>query len=219
MTLAIDNPILVATQKFLARYKAKGFAYIESPLLTLMGCPADDSRDEFNFWRQLPDPSFEDMETIQFCYPKLLSLSEGWLADTALIAIAGRHGLWAVCLDNEEHTRKLTSCVLRYLQRYHYNCDIFYDHYAPFVCTLLNEWVKPCIPWCELPTTLSVCRQLFGDGWCTLLSNNGNIVSMNPVPHLAAIVARERPPFLPGLCTAQDNVMSVPLPDDLGFGQ
>lgn len=109
---------------------------------------------------------------------------------------------------------------------------LFIDCYSPEpialkvgadVCRMLNAWIKPAVPWTNLPGTGTIVRAMFGAAWCDIRLNDiaddqRSLLVLPDGGFAGDVVWRERPPFLLGLCPAQDRAQGVPLPQGLGLG-
>lgn len=181
-------------------------------LLALLGCPHLRTADGGGL--TVPPLPKAHIAEIGEALLKITSLVASSLAEPVCDAASVLSGLWrshcwALCLREESTTYAMAAVLLEFLQGY---SSIYrLDNYAgPDVCNLLNAWLKQPSPWTDLPSSADVAEHLFGAGWCMLRLPSAERA-------LGELVYQERPPFLPGLCPAQDVLQSAPLPADLGL--
>jgi hypothetical protein len=185
---------------------------LPADLLSLLGCPSRSlgySRDLV-----VPPVSLENNEIIGKTLIKIVTLLASNLGNpicssASILAGLYRNRCWARCLLDEASAYALATVAFDFLEGYSPTSPLD-THVAHDVCTLLNEWVKPNPIWMEPPSKLDLTERLFGSAWCMVRLSTCNHAT-------SGVIYQERPPFLPGLCRAQDGILSVPLPDDVGF--
>jgi hypothetical protein len=132
----------------------------------------------------------------------------------AVLGSLGCNQYWGQALQMEVTTYQLAGALLSYLNPHVnprfglYDLDAFRFCVTPGVLTILNDWLKPSALWVTLPSRDAVADAMFGAGW--------GLLRANTEADLASVILQERPPFLPGLCPAQEVQLSVPLPGDIG---
>jgi hypothetical protein len=176
-------------------------------LLSLLGCP--------HRFTTRPDVYAEHQGVIGDALLVLLDQVAnrlGMYADDAPSILSGLYasGAWRRCILQESTAYNLAAVTLCHLETFS-DDDGFNKLTQPAVCRLLNEWLRPPGRWNKVPDVESGVIHMFGDAWCALRdpAGQGGLTG--------AVVHRERPPFLPGLCPAQDGILSAPLPDDVGY--
>lgn len=131
---------------------------------------------------------------------------------SSLLGGISLNGGWRSFLETEDDTYVLAHALLVYLQTYApgFKLDA---HIASSVCTILNEWLVPALPWEGLPGAAELARRLVGETWCSLALPDklDQIVSHRECA--GDLLAEQRPPFLPGLCPAQSIVEAELLPE------
>lgn len=146
-------------------------------------------------------------------------MKNSWAPRVALLAGLGLHDCWQQCLQDEASARNLAVQLLQYIEGFS-KTDLIYETADPHVAKILSAWLG--LPAAAVtPGPVTVCQSLFGDAWCSFYLPDGAIDAPGEgwkmLAKIADIEDRERPPFLPGLCPSQDGILSVPLPEDLGF--
>jgi hypothetical protein len=185
-------------------------------LLTLLECPYMQISNDTPYSVAPAEFCSEHEDEIRRILPTLLTgvlthrqcdVSTGNIA--SLLWGVDKHKLLDAFTVSEDTSYDLAIAILRFTGfRSNHPLDEFV---APNVLSLLNTWAKPSVAWLTAPKHDVIARALFGTAWWDLAERpswlNGGFT--------ANIVERERPPFLPGLCPAQD-ALSVPLPES-GF--
>jgi hypothetical protein len=120
-----------------------------------------------------------------------------------------RGDCWRNCLDSEKLTYVLAAIMLDYVAGY-YACFELEAHARQPALSILNAWLIPQAPYVKVPSAVDLARNIFGDAWCTLR------LDCDPRA-IGSTIYKERPLFLPGLCPAQDVILSASLPDDVGY--
>lgn len=120
-----------------------------------------------------------------------------------------------IFLQDEDSTYDLTVAILLYTEFYEpsYPLDA---HLKGLLCEVLNTWLQPETPWLELPRADVLAQYLFGDALCLFIDgtiNHSQDEDDDIGSKLGDLVAKIRPPFLPGRCPAQDIVMAAVLPE------
>jgi hypothetical protein len=143
------------------------------------------------------------------CLPQLLSkiLPSPYRTDdltSILIGLSNCAG-WRSSTEDETRAYELAAALL-------YFVDCFWSDHPldkvaePVVCEMLNVWLNPRTQWLNLPSTGVLCQHMFNAAWCDLalpdgcFATPGTEVEMHEIGEL---VYRERPPFLPGVCSVQ----------------
>jgi hypothetical protein len=189
-------------------------------ILKLLRCPYLSAEGVAHF--DVMEESTEDIDALRKYLPRILQgmvfQQDDRFGYTSILIGLALHD----CLPNgpkdEETAYALATAIVHYVEDYlpTYDMDLIGE---PYVCALLNTWLKPGIPWAAAPGLTEVCRLLFGDAWCALsLPANcemPNWAFRRKEMPVVAIVESARPQFLPGLCLSQVNHAEL-LPDDLG---
>lgn len=137
---------------------------------------------------------------------------------TSILVGLKRSDVWQEFVYTEDDAYLLAGHLLDFVDAYWpaFDLDLLA---APYIVSMLNAWVNPVPPWSSIPTVHSVCRAMFGDPWCTLVlpDDKGRVIDKNGFTEAYAVirslVVSQRPPFKVGMCQAQINVFSVPLPE------
>lgn len=77
-----------------------------------------------------------------------------------------------------------------------------------WLAELLNEWIRPAVPYKECPDAFEIAQALFGEAWYHLCVAPMGVRSID----IAAHVFDTRPPFIPGLVTFDVDAADVSLP-------
>jgi hypothetical protein len=227
MTIDETHPLLVETASFLrlAALEGRDCPPMEKDFLRRLGCPTIDMGAALTFvYHHFAE---SDRHAAQTALPLLLASIELLGPHDADVSevhslLLGIHrlGRWQACLDEEATTYSLASALCFSLGSLWTN----EPDRAPVkdvIIGLLNQWLKPSVLWKELPDEDEMVRCTFGDAWAMLAkarldAENNNDGAEDP-RYMSSMIERERPPFLPGLCPAQGAMLSVPLPDDVGY--
>jgi hypothetical protein len=177
-----------------------------------LGCPYKSSTKTLV---TPPDRGY-DPYVLSVCYREILAAilpSPYRCGEDVKMLLAGilRYGLWDDFLDHEDSARDLAVAVILYSETYSDNNAIDVAILGE-LCMALNQWLKPSTPCMGVLGVLPVARHMFGAVWWPLMELTTNVHERL----VGDIVLRERPPFLPGLCRAQDAIRSATLPDNLG---
>lgn len=204
-----------------ARFRAghkKARERLGSGFVTLLGC----SHLLMNSRTSCPTiEASKDLVAIQESLPRILvamgSKPRAPLDSTIVLAGLSRYDCWKTCLKDEESTYLLAAGIVGYLETY--TRDFQPDVAAEAeICVLLNQWLQPEAPWTKAPSVQEVVTYMFNEVWCSLRvpATKDDVPDDEPYGsrYIAKLIYQERPPFLIGLCPAQQQIMSVPLPDD-----
>jgi hypothetical protein len=177
---------------------------INNNLRILLGCPFV-SDGEF-----IVDHVVNDPDDVRRCLPKLLSVLINFEneRDSIISLVSGlvRNHCWGECLQTESDAYALAAALVYFTEaRQH---KLMETEVVTDVRAIFNAWLRPASASVRLPDVETLCLHLFGSAWCSVV--------LPASEKLRALILTQRPPFLPGLCPAQDAILSVPLPDDLG---
>jgi hypothetical protein len=210
------HPLAVWTEKFLAH---PGTSRPGSDFLDALCCP-DASAPMADWNSREIDP--DTAAAIQDCLPRLLTKLLPAKTDlasndvTSVLAGMIHHGCWRICLATTDDTYLLSGAVLCFL-------DYFWEDspvdkvVASSVWALLNTWLKPQIPWKDMPSRTEVCQHMFGSAWCSIalpdacLNVHDGKTERSEII-VSQIVLAERPPFLQGVCPSQAPLLVWDLP-------
>lgn len=222
-----EHPLVSATNSFLdehASFIASGQRglppLMSARLLALAAGPYFLKNEHADpHWLSRPLPVAPDLEALQMCLPRLMASDRHPIAgneSTSLLAGLHRYGCWRGCLSTVVGAKALASALLQYI-------DCYWESYAldatarPGVLQILNEWLRPEVHWAELPGVVTICRHMFGGAWCTIAlpadrpDDVGGFAGDETAIEL--LVHNARPPFMPGLCPAQETIAGEHLPD------
>lgn len=197
-------------------------------VLTMLGCPHIEyvrrgfkcSMDDWKL--MIPEKTAEIYQELVDHY--LSEILGRWavagdrsiVQTTCILAGIVRQNRYASYFDTEEKTYVLASTVLNYLEEYSDDNEtdaLIKDE----ICAMLSAWLKPAIPWKVIPSARTAAIAMFGSGWCSLFASSWTPHSVGALKacenYLGFLIYQERPPFLPGLCPAQQDQMSAPLPN------
>jgi hypothetical protein len=157
------------------------------------------------------DPS--DLSYVNEVWPHFLKMvtvfgSHGDTLDVgALLAGLYRSGQWKRCLDDVDASYAIASNLCFFTKTYRpvYPHDL---SARDDILALLNEWIKPTVAWTDIPNVLVVAEALFGPPWRALVLETDD----DDPGRVCEVVASERPPFVHGLCLAQE-IVSLSLPE------
>jgi hypothetical protein len=126
-------------------------------------------------------------------------------------------GSWRELIASEEGSYVLANALLAYVDarapkftsaRQKATMVQLRKEIDPMVLNILQDWYGQDTLLTRLPSTRDVLASCFGPSFSALYA----VVNED----VCAAVAQQRPPFLPGLCPAQEIQQSAPLPDHLG---
>jgi hypothetical protein len=213
------NPIVVATRRYIEN-DAQDEDFMGTDLLALLGCTyvVYDRGTSTNLIVN-PDFRSEDLSVVKYCIEQLFEVvvaqsSRGGINVTGLLTGIIRYDMWRKFLSTASSAYQLAIGLLVFSDTYahDYQVDVVT---APLVCHLLNEWIQPVVQWEELPSATDIAAHLFGNAWLSIVE----VPLADGLPiSISKLVALERPPFLPGMCPAQEDILSAPLPE-LDFTQ
>lgn len=182
-------------------------------LMALLGCPYLGLNSSLGLI--VPPVHAENIETVGDALVKVMQLVLSNLDEPAcdvasVLSGLYRNNCWQICLREESTTYAMAAMLFEFVEGYAPSLRL--DHYTgPDVRNLLNAWIRPVVQWVELPSKSDLAGYLSGGAWSMI-----RLSSMDRA--VGEMVYQERPPFLPGLCPAQNAILSAQLPDDLCFG-
>jgi hypothetical protein len=196
---------------------------MENNLLHHLGCPYLTPYGTIRW----PDLVPEEAPVVKECIRRLIA---GFVvarkdpqdppSDAAsLLAGMLRHEWQGFDLFSLPETYILAAAVLNYVQLYGPDVDLERAT-EPAVRAMLNAWLKPHSPWESLPLAGVIAEHMFGPVWPAIALQDGCFDEYAEYAQTFAgnMVLRDRPPFLRGLCLAQDATSDNHLPDlDLGI--
>lgn len=224
MTSAIDNRVVQETEKFLENYAGAIAAgaptrpRINEGLFSLLECP-HQSWSMFEATIVSPRHAVDNEAAIQQLLPRIFLALAGQSVpqDDLTSILGGLHNAqcWRGLLATEEGAYVLAASLVGFVdasnKTFALNIAV-----APAVCAMLNSWLKPEQDWAVLPSAGIVCAHFFGHAWSQLSLPEdywmaGGFSTKSDI--IRGLVLQARPPFVPGLCSAQMNVLSAPLPE------
>jgi hypothetical protein len=218
MNNSAQNALVDEVERLIASTPDRHFVAIDNALLGRLGCPPRGfltSMPEYIQWREQAPPPAKKLELITLCLPKLFTAKIFMFHQKALFAGLSRHNCWKQCLCTEESTRIFAFRILSFIETY-LELSATEKALAPHIAKILSGWLS--LPdSIAMPGPITVCRNLFGNAWCSFFLPEDAIDDLGKswmlVVNIADIVARERPPFLPGLCPAQERQLVMSLPE------
>lgn len=138
------------------------------------------------------------------CHPKNNLDHNRYDNITSLLTAVGSQRMWTSFIRNKDSAYVLAGTLLIYMERYKAQWPPDAEA-LPGVCELLNAWVRPDVPWVDIPAGADVLEHLFGAAWVHFYGADKR--------NMGDRVFRELPNFLPGLCAGQDAILSSPLPE------
>jgi hypothetical protein len=224
MNPTAKHPITLETDRLLAEVATavalgdKDYPKLGENLRIQLGCPY------WNFVARTtayPLLKTENRVAAQEALPRLLQLinivgaQKVRMADTCalLMAIHGA-GQWRDCLGDMDNAYGLAASICLVVEILSDpNFDLDAEDARPTVLALLNEWLDTDYDWNILHDKFFVAERLFGVAWCEVVLSDLKLE--NDDGDLSAVIAKERPPFLPGLCRGQDRTAGLGLPDGI----
>lgn len=199
------SQVMLETELFEAKCRSasKGCEpAISEQLARLLGCPYVGGRFS-ELTVMYPGLPKHDITNARECLLRILTLcayGSGAMSGLPPLLIGlHQHGMLRETVEKESGARILAVALLLYVQA-HWDEDLLDVAAAPVVVDLLNAWIAPAERWTNLPRHLDVATHLFGNAW-TLLDLGNDF-------YTGVVVAREKPPFLPGLCLEQDRALA-----------
>jgi hypothetical protein len=183
-------------------------------------CPYEDGG---NLILDKTKVSDADRAAMRLYFPKLLHEFQVRRAhpsrQTSVLVGVAAHVFGNDYPATEQEACSLADAVLFYVGDY--ESDSIYDVFAQsYILDLLNRWLKPAVPWHDLPGVVTICRHMFGEAWCDLILSTNYRDAVGPVNRLSQgidlDIIKKRPSFLPGLCPEQDSETIISLPDNMG---
>jgi hypothetical protein len=229
MNTVILDPVLAAVAAFYSsveqaeRSGETKYPRLQKEHLLALGCPYVES-DPFTHldvvkYKALPR---DNKALFGYTVPKLLvdvmaHLPDDALGVSSLLGGLARSGCWRACLERIESAHALAVAICYFIDTCADICAL--DTYVEKdVLKIINEWLAPLRPWSKLPPVIVVATELFGSWWCDLALDG--VVQEPPGQgdwddgyFTAHVIAKNRPPFLPGLCPIQIDVDLEQLPD------
>jgi hypothetical protein len=214
-----DHPIVVETTNFMARSimgVPKGYKQPALPkhLAALLGCPGmfrDGGTSVLCLNRDSCDE--ETLAARKHILPKLFSVVEkhGWHGDRlAVLAALSQSKCWEDMLNDLHQAYTLALALIDFSDSY-FTRDTMCNVALPHVLEILNSWLSPNPDWVELPGVRTVCQHFFGDPWCAFMlpgvyadKVGAATLTTGDRIRVCNFIAADKPPFLYGLCPAQD---------------
>jgi hypothetical protein len=199
---------------------------MEDRILTMLGCPHMDSygplNDEEIIAPEVPENSKDEVKVL---LPKLIAATvlhlpkNGHAVASLLAGVKGSSGL-AVCLSQEKTTYALAAALFYFCGTYSETWPLD-QAVKGTICTLLNRWVRPPIPWAEPPAVADLAAALFGQAWghFNLIENldvEDTVRSEAIAGSLARMIMRDRPPFVSAMRVLPEKSAGLQLPASLG---
>jgi hypothetical protein len=231
MSITASHPITVETDRYLAAVTAaatlgygNAHPHLNEDFLIQLGCCYWSPTT----WKiEYPRLADEDRVFAQEALPRLMELvnivgpRNVHVADVrALVTALHDAGRWRDCLASVESAYGLAVSICLVIEDIAEQEDTEADTPATpqAVFAILKDWLDPedewlnhDVEWVVLPNVIKVAERLFGSAWCHVAVGEDAGAA-----DFCALIGRDRPPFLPGLCHAQEVDQSVDLP--LGVG-
>jgi hypothetical protein len=223
MKIGAIDPVLAAVAEFYSLVvQAKAAGELEYPTLQkehLMawGCPYIDG-DVVKYTALLENDktSFAD-EIPAILVDVVAHLPNNAMGLSSLMGGLARSGCWRACLRTIEGAHALAVAICYFIDTLEESARLDKDVESD-VLEIINAWLEPRRPWSKIPPVIAVATALFGSWWCDLALDD--IVQGPPgqchwedVNFTAHVIAKDRPPFLPGLCPIQIDAELEHLPD------
>jgi hypothetical protein len=180
-------------------------------LMKLFGC---DHINEYGQFTTVPFITYAARTDAIACMPRVLShlveLKPSALEIGSLLGGLWRFNCWEDLLTTEEDTRSLAIALVCYTG-YYSSVSRVDVAVRENVRDMLNRWLQPATPWVYLPSALEVSRILFGDAWCEIALPDQCDIEPGETT-IGQMVARDRPPFMPGICAVQNVDAPADLP-------
>jgi hypothetical protein len=219
------SEIIVATDAFLSTDPSIPGVPVE---LKALRCPYPTAFGAL--WFDDSVVSDADRADLEVCLPRVLRAIAGSRRNldthSAVLVGISQYASWSVFPSSEDDAYALAIATLFYVDDYGHGgmtTGKMDEFSRPYVCALLNTWLRPARAWPDLPGVVTLLRHMFGDAWCDLslssrvrdVVGGHRGVAGNDAPD--RLVDRQRPPFLPGLCRGHDEVIGMDLPAGIGF--
>jgi hypothetical protein len=179
-------------------------------LLALLGCARVDS--DRKFW-DTESVEVADLAAVRECLPRVFSVvvqDDSMSATTmSLLSGMGDFRCWQSLTTSYNGALMLANALLRFVDTY--SCFYLFDaSVSGSVLTVLNEWLRPDVPWEHVPSREDVCGKMFNAAWCDLVLPPTDMASARtPInTWFSSTVGRDMPPFLAGLCREQDAALA-----------
>lgn len=178
-----------------------------------LGCPyaaPSGWRKETPVEPPQPDPSHEAIIVKTLVYAlhleQPLLTSEPPNNNISLLGGLLRQDRWQSCLHSHTTAIELAASLTAFWESRPKTSTVetLLRKISVQVCAVLNEWLKPVTPFSGDPlggpaTTYDIARAMFGDAWCAIALSG---LSDDQHWQISEIIQSQRPPFLPGLLSA-----------------
>jgi hypothetical protein len=216
---AQEHPVIIEATAFIELSRASIVAGLVQPrmpeqLYTLLGC-AHVIGNGPRTSQHLQPCDQATLTARSLMLPKMFAAvgRNGLQLDRlAILTALNRFSCWSEILKDVALTYELAQAITDFI-----------DCYSPAltnraalseVVSLLNNWLKPSTPWSTLPGIRTFGRHAFGEEWCTfVLPDEYADIEGKRTAHgslsVSDFIAAQRPPFVKGLCPAQDEANRV----------
>lgn len=220
MTAKAKNHVVLATERFqsalpalLKRKDVSGWCSKKTvDVLATLGCARVDKAGVF--WESEPVED-ADLDSVATClHAVLLAIAPHQSMNAAAISLLGGLGdfrCWNTLTENIDSANLFAKVLLQYVSTYSPSF-ILDASVKGSVLSILNEWLKPGIPWVDVPDKNDVCQLMFNGAWCALVLGPASLEFSGPDIDgwYKGTVGRDRPPFLHGLCRGHDSLVTAP---------
>jgi hypothetical protein len=188
---------------------------LSNPLYSKLGCPRLRGMSI-----QAETITDEDVPCAKICISILLlelskTIGAAPNAVLSVLGTVGKYGSWGTCTSSEDGAYALAATLTFYVGFYT-EPDELCHAVTKDVCRILEGWLGLDTN-DGVPNISRVCQAMFGSGWCGLMLSEETLMGGSEdwsTPSLTfALIKRERPPFLPGLCVAQPSISYQDLPE------
>jgi hypothetical protein len=227
MSIPPSHPVTVETDRYLATVTAAAalgcgdnYPHLDTDFIALLGGPYWNATTWTTAWSKV---ATGDLVVVQAALPRLIGIvnlvgiDNAHVADVCtLVAALYDAGRWRDCLADVSSAYALAAsiCLIVATQADSSSDGENTDEVQPALIAILNDWLDCEYAWPGPRYDVDVAERLFGSAWCEVaMSKVGGDASTTD---FCALIGRDRPPFLPGLCPAQELDLGIDLPPGMG---
>jgi hypothetical protein len=170
-------------------------------------------------------PKTHMSQVVQQCLSVLLlelvnDVDTASVDQVSVLAAMSAYNCWKEVVATESGAYAVAIVLMFYVETYS-ETQILKKTVRRNMQKILADWLGLDTSGDKLPSLAAVASALFGNGWCSFVLSDaamsGNSESWREGYLSCNIAARERPPFRPGLCSAQVLDTGEVLPDSVGI--
>jgi hypothetical protein len=198
-TLTYEDEIGMLRDKYLTRWNSEADT---AKLWSLLGClhfergRSIDSDPWLLVAGDEPNTEQEKLasQTLSILLLDVMKNDDGF----SLLDGLSKNDRWKTCLMTLESGHALSGWLMHFSICHRKTMappmPRMFEMMQPALCTLLNDWTQPCIPYTDFPAPNVLAQSLFGSAWCGLFLKDDFDTG-----YFKSLISSTRAPFLPGL--------------------